>query len=197
MQELHLVSPIPPSVNHYLAYRAIMKGKKPLAVSYKTPEAVKYKKKFAEYVKREVLAQKWDNPLDKYQHFYVDATFYFPRTDMDSNNYWKCMLDAITDTQLIWCDDNVVCERTQGIYYDIGNPRVELVIRKTDYIGVFDDAPQLEAFVSNYCIECRYGTRNCSVLQNAKEGRIQTEFADGVCKKYIKRKGTKGGNRNG
>ena len=47
---LKLVSPIPPSVNHYLAYRAVIKHGKPLAMSYKTPEAVKYRKEFAEYV---------------------------------------------------------------------------------------------------------------------------------------------------
>ena len=97
------------------------------------------------------------------------------------------MLDAITDTQLIWLDDNVTCERVQAIYYDQKNPRMEITIRPVDYIGVFDDAPQMEAFVSN-CIGCTRYSRNCSILRQAKEGRIQEEIADGVCIKYKPKK---------
>ena len=69
-QELKLVSPIPPSVNHYLSYRAIMRGGKPLAMSYKTREAVKYQQEFIKYVRKEVFAQKWHPNLDKNQHYY-------------------------------------------------------------------------------------------------------------------------------
>lgn len=50
---LKLTSPICPSVNHYLGWRGIIKGGKPMAVSYKKPEAVKYQKNFSEYVKKE------------------------------------------------------------------------------------------------------------------------------------------------
>ena len=183
MKELHLVSPIPPSVNHYLAYRAVMKNGRAIGMSYKTPEAIKYREEFARYVKCEVEKQGWDVPLDKYRHFYIDTIFYFPATNFDANNYFKVMLDAITDTQLIWLDDNVTCERVQAIYYDCDNPRMEITIKPVDYIGVFDDAPQMEAFVSN-CIGCTRYSRNCSILRQAKEGRIQDEIADGVCAKY-------------
>ena len=43
---LYITSPLPPSVNHYLAYRVIIKNKKPMAMSYKTREAIKYQKSF-------------------------------------------------------------------------------------------------------------------------------------------------------
>lgn len=183
MNELHLVSPIPPSVNHYLAYRTVMKNGKPMALSYKTNEAVRYQKNFIEYVNKECELQGWDMPLDKNQHFYIDAVFYFPRIDLDCNNYFKVMLDAITETQKIWVDDNVTCERVQAIYYDSENPRVELTIRPVDYIGVFENASQAEAFES-VCIGCKRYTRNCSILNRAKEGRIQPEIKDCVCEKY-------------
>lgn len=185
--ELNLISPIPPSVNHYLAYRAILKNGRPFAMSYKTPEAVKYREDFAEYVRSEVRKQGWNLTPNKTQHFYIDTVFYFPATNLDANNYFKVMLDAITDTQLIWLDDNVTCERVQAIYYDANNPRMEITIRPVDYIGVFDDTPQMEAFVSN-CIGCTRYTRNCSILRQAKEGRIQDELADGVCTKYKPKK---------
>lgn len=156
-------------------------------MSYCTQEAKKYKKLFADYVRNEVKKQNWNLTPDKYQHFYVDTVFYFPSTGLDCNNYFKVMLDAITDTQLIWLDDNVVCERVQAIYYDADNPRVEIIIHPVDYIGVFDNASQLESFVST-CFGCTRYSQNCSILRRAKEGRIQEELADGVCSKYKSKK---------
>ena len=188
---LHLTSEIPPSVNHYLAYRAIMRRGKPYAMSYKTPEASRYRKEFADYVAAEVEKQGWDLPVEKARHFYIDAIAYFPRTDMDISNYWKVMLDAITDTQLIWADDNVVCERAQRIYYDPKNPRIELTIRPVEYIGVFDNASQMEAFIASNCIGCARYKKNCSVLRNAVEGRVQDVVHGGKCEKRKKLKGDK------
>lgn len=57
IQELKLTSPIAPSVNHYLGWRAILKNGKPMAVGYKKPEAIKYQKEFAKYVKTEAKKQ--------------------------------------------------------------------------------------------------------------------------------------------
>lgn len=156
---------------------------KPTAMSYKTKKAKVYQTNFEQYVKNEVIKQKWDIPVNKEQHFYFDCTFYFPRTDMDCNNYFKCMLDAITNTKCIWEDDNVVCERVRKILYDNENPRIEIEIKKTDYIGVFADASQLSDFEDN-CIECVRYKRNCSLLKNAKAGKIQEEINGGVCSKY-------------
>lgn len=157
-----------------------MKYGKPMAVSYKTPEAVKYRKDFAEYVKSECKKQNWDFIPNKQQHFYVDAYFYFDKVSCDCNNYFKVMLDAITDTQLIWLDDNVVCERVQRILYDTENPRIELRIYPVDYIGIFDNVPQMDMFISR-CVGCTRYKRNCSILKNAKLGKIQKEINDFVC----------------
>ena len=162
-----------------------MRVGKPLAVPYKTSEATAFQKEFAKIVEDGVAAQGWDVPLDTKRHFYVDAVFYFPRTRMDCNNYWKVLLDTITDTKLIWADDNVVCERAQAIYYDAKNPRIELTIRPVDYIGVFENASQLEEFVSN-CTDCSRYARNCSLLRRAKEGRIQKEIQQNRCMKFSK-----------
>lgn len=184
---LHLVSPIPVSVNHYLSYRAIMKNGKPMAMSYKTSKAVEYQKKFAKYVKQEVYNQGWTLVPNKEQHFYVDTVFYFDRIDMDSNNYFKVILDSITDTKMIWLDDNVVCERVNRIYYDSKNPRLELDIYPVDYIGIFDNISQLEQFKHN-CFDCVRYKRNCSILNKAKQGRIQEEINGLVCSSFKKSK---------
>ena len=77
-QELKLVVRDFISVNHYLAYRAIIKNKKPMAVSYKTQEASRFQKEFAEYVKQQAKEQNWITDPNPFQHYYVDAVFYFP-----------------------------------------------------------------------------------------------------------------------
>lgn len=183
IQELKLVSPIAPSVNHYLGWRAILKSGKPMAMSYKKPEAIKYQKEFAEYVKKEVEKQGWVKSDNKFQHYYMDCIFYFDRVDKDANNSFKCLADAITDSGVVWIDDTQLCERVQGIYYDPENPRIEITIHEVDYVGVFDNTSQLEQFESR-CIGCSRYKRNCSILQKAKEGRIQEEIIGLECSKY-------------
>ena len=174
---------MPPSVNHYTSVRTVMKNGKPLSIVYETKEAKEYKKKFKKIIEEQVKIQGWDMEVNSTQHFYIDAIFYFDRIDKDCSNYEKCLDDAITETQLIWKDDNVALFRPQRIYYDSNNPRIELTIYPCDYIGVFDDASQLEQFESR-CIGCNRYKRNCSILQKAKEGRIQEEIVGLKCNKY-------------
>lgn len=154
-----------------------------MAMSYKTSDAKKYQKDFTKYVKEQVALQGWKKSDNKFQHYYMDCNFYFPRIDMDANNYFKCMADAITDSEVVWIDDVQLCERVQGINYDPKNPRIELEIKSVDYIGIFHNISQLEEFESN-CIGCSKYNRNCSLLTRAKEGRIQEEIQDLKCSKY-------------
>lgn len=153
-----------------------MKNGKPMATSYKTKEAVKFQEDFCNYVKEQCAAQMFEHAKNKEQHFYVDGDFYFPRTDMDANNYWKILLDAITYSECVWFDDNIVCERVNRIMYDVDNPRIELHIHPVDYIGVFENSSQLLAFQRKNCVGCTRYKRNCSLLKNAIEGRIQVEI---------------------
>lgn len=157
-----------------------------MAMSYKTSESTKYRADFADHVRKEAEKQGWEWEPNKTQHFYVDAVFYFDKINRDCNNYWKIMLDAITDTGLVWIDDNVVCERVQRIYYDPTNPRIELTIHPVEYIGVFDNAPQMERFES-VCLECTRHNKNCSILNKAKMGKIQKEVCGLACQKYRRR----------
>ena len=180
---MKLISPLPVSVNHYIKPRGFVSHGKAQVTMYETSEAKKYKKDFKKYVKQQILEQGYVLIPNKTQHFYIDCVFYFDRIDRDCNNYFKLLLDAITETQMIWLDDNVTCERVDRIFYDSKNPRIELTIRPVDYIGVFDNATQLEEFESN-CIGCSRYKRNCSILQKAKEGRIQEEIQGLKCSKY-------------
>lgn len=154
-----------------------------MAMVYETKEAKEYKKKFKKTIEEQVKAQNWNIEVNDTQHFYVDAVFYFDRMDKDCANYEKCLGDTITDSKLIWKDDNVSLFRPQRIYYDSENPRIELTIYPVDYIGIFEDISQLEEFESR-CIGCNRYKRNCSLLAKAKRGYIQLEIHDGNCEKY-------------
>lgn len=182
-QKLLITSPIPPSVNHYTAHRVVMKCGKPLAIVYKTKEAVAYQSEFKAIVMQAVREQGWKTDLDNPRHVYVDAIFYMDKKHRDCNNTWKCMLDAITETELVWKDDDIVCERVNKIVYDAANPRIELCIHYVDYVGIFDNEDQLEAFKNANCIGCRRYNRNCVVLRNAIEGRIQEGVNGCTCAK--------------
>lgn len=183
MKKLILTSPIPESVNHYLATRIIMKNGKPMPILYETNAAKKYKSNFKKYVLEQIKLQNWNIPVNKTQHFYCDCVFYFDRIDKDCNNYFKLLLDSLTETEAIWADDNVVCERVNRIYYDSENPRIELEIYPVEYIGVFNTSKDKSEF-ENKCRTCtRYG-RNCSILRKAIEGRIQKEIQNNICSKY-------------
>ena len=48
---------------------------------------------------------------------------------------------------------------------------------------VFDHQEQLNEFEEK-CRTCKRYSRNCSILNKAKEGRIQEEIQDMVCSKY-------------
>ena len=181
--ELRLTSPMPPSVNHYTGVRTVMKNGKPLSMVYETKEAKDYKKNFKKIIEEQVELQGWNHEVNDTQHFFVDAVFYFDRIDKDAANYEKCLSDSITETQLIWKDDNVTLFRPQRIYYDSQNPRIELCIHPVDYVGIFNNHEQLHQFEEK-CKKCKRYARNCSILNKAKEGRIQEEIQDMICGKY-------------
>lgn len=182
-REIHIISPMPPSVNHYTATKCIIKNGRPLSIVYKTKESVAYQTAFKKTVSEAVIDQQWITDLANPRHFYVDANFYMDKKHKDCSNLWKCLLDAITETQLIWQDDDIVCERVNKIVYDAENPRVELYIHYVDYIGIFDNEAQLDMFKTNNCIGCKRYKRNCTLLKNALDGRVQPEIDGTICAK--------------
>lgn len=186
-KELYLVSPICPSVNHYMDYRvAKVKGKN-VVMPYPSKETKDYKKKFIPYVKQEAKKQNWEMDMTGLQHYYVYWTVYFDRIDKDAANLEKVLIDSITESKAVWIDDNVICNRVDRIYYDSKNPRIEIIIKPVDYIGIFNNKSDLDRF-ENKCRTCsRYG-RNCSILKNAKTGRIQEEIVGYECSSYKEKK---------
>lgn len=181
---LRLTIPIPPSINNdYMKPRGILKckGGKPFAMAmmYEDAKAKKYKKDIVKLIKQEVEAQGFIKQDGRFTE--VAYTFFFPRINMDTNNYYKCFIDAITESQHIWVDDNVSLMRDNRIYYDTQNPRVEVTITYMDYIGIFDDSHDLNLFIKYNCSSCSRGKNigvkgGCSIYKKALESRIQEEL---------------------
>lgn len=187
-QVLRLEFDVSPTVNHYLGIRSFIMNGRPQASIYVTTEAKKYKKRFIEYIKQQIQEQQFQIKIDKFQFTHVDATWYFPRIDLDSNNQWKLILDSLTEAG-VWMDDNTTLERCKRIYYDNKNPRMILEIYYSEQVGIFDNQSQLEKFTSN-CIQCkRYKDGKCSIYKKALESRIQEEIQNMTCTKFNRIKG--------
>ena len=159
-----------------------MNGKPKISI-YETSEAKLFKKQFIKYIKEEIEKQNFNVILDKYKFTHIDTTWYFPRTNMDSNNNWKLTLDCLTEAG-IWVDDNTALERCKRIYYDSKNPRFVMEIYYSDFIGIFDNQSHLDEFKSK-CIQCnKYNNGKCSILNKAMIGKIQSEIQDFSCTEY-------------
>ena len=181
--KLKLIIPIPPSINNdYMKSRAfiVKQGSKSYAKSmmYESNVAKKFKKEMVKLIKEEVLSQGFDRE-DRFTR--IDYIFFFPRINMDTNNYYKCFIDSITDTKgLIWEDDNISLNRDKRIYYDSKNPRVEVEIYYEEHIGIFDNQNMLEVFIEDNCNNCKKGLKigqkgGCSIYKKALENRIQED----------------------
>jgi len=190
-QELHLVSPVPLTVNHYTGIRVINKRGKNIPVTFVTPEAKKYKREFIKYIREQVKIQNWKRVDNKYHHLYMDGIFYFARTNIDAANCDKILSDAITESEVVWDDDSGILFRPQRIYYDTQNPRIELTIHPVEYCGVFPTEEDSKKF-EDHCKTCRRYNNNCSILRKAMECRIQDEIKlennNYICSKFKEKK---------
>ena len=168
------------SANHYMGYRAV--GKRVMA--YKPKETKGFENRFGAYVKEEMKRQGWVKP-DK-GFIVMNTTFYYPRVDMDAQNYFKSLCDIMTNIG-VWQDDNIVMEHVNRIYYDNKDPRIEIEIYPSETIGIFDNEKDYMEFKSN-CEKCKRFKRNCSIHNKALESRIQEEIIKDtdkwICKKF-------------
>lgn len=188
---LNLTIPIPPSVNNdYMKPRGILKYKngKPLAMAmmYECGEAKKFKRDMIKLINEEIKKQEYDTTYEK-SFVICEFTFFFPRINMDSNNYYKVFIDSITQSESgIWIDDNISMIKDNRIYYDSKNPRVEVKIYPAPYVGIFDNKSEYELFLLSFCNKCSKDSNKCSIHKKALESRVQDDLdiTDKICKKF-------------
>ena len=105
---------LPPNINKYIGRTNIW-------------EYQEKKKQYHEYVKLKTLKIQ---PKPNYKKCNMIVTYHFPdRRKRDTHNLTKCLLDALTESNIIEDDNyNVLNEYTEKGVYDKGKTIVEIEI---------------------------------------------------------------------
>lgn len=166
---------LPPSVNEYLAPSVQYRGGKPFVHMYETRKAKAFKKIFGEALKREVKKQGWDKEITKDGHWYLECSFTQSRTNQDSNNYFKVLLDSMTG--IVINDDKNVLPRVHRISYSTKDPGFKIALRKVEYVGLFRNEEARQNMIDEQCTSCRfYRGGKCSVLKQIEEARENEHY---------------------
>lgn len=187
---LHLTLPLPVSLNQLyineFKWNPSTKKREPSGKHILSDKGLMNKKLIQKEASKQIKKQTWDYEYTKENFIYLDTIIYFNRTNRDDNNLYKILCDSLE--KICYDNDSRVLVRTQRIYYDAKNPHIEVFLSPVTYIGIFDNEQELNEFTQN-CESCRYYQNGkCSILNNAKEGRIQEEIENSECKKYTEKK---------
>ena len=163
---LKLTIPLPMSVNHIY-------GRDRFKNTYLKPEGKKYKDKVSKIIKDEVEIQGW-RKLEKGEYCFLDEVVYMNKAGRDADNTKKLLLDSINKSEVVWTDDTFCLPRTNRVYIDKDNPRIELEISPTGTVGIFENIKQFKEF-EEVCLNCKRNKRNCSIKRQALENRIQPD----------------------
>lgn len=170
-EELNLSLPLPPSVNSYMDYKVRRVGKKFKVESYPSAEYAEFTHIATKIIKDYMKDAFWDFAY-RGEYIRVEVTVYFNRLGMDADNIFKCLLDTLERTQLIYQDDSYVLPVIKNVYIDKDNPHVEVKIYKDEKIGVFDNVDELEEFEECNCKNCSKNKEHCAVYKGFLENRV-------------------------
>jgi len=191
MSKLHLVLPLPISVNalYQLQYAYSKKYRRNMPTGRKilSEAGRKNKKEIRVSALSQMRNQSWNLEITKNHYIYQDIDVYFNRKNRDSDNILKLLNDSLQG--VVYHNDSKVLTRIQRVYYDYDNPRIECTYSICDWLGIFDENSEYELFL-NRCQSCRHYRENrCSILTDSVEGIIREEIENKVCQKYTKKKG--------
>lgn len=181
-----LILPLPISINDLYINQYVWDVKARKMV----PSGKRILSKDGERVKQEIINSateqmskfEWDYEYTKTHYLYMDSYIFFNRKGRDDNNIYKLNNDALE--KIVYDNDSRVLTRTQRILYDKKNPRVELEFYPVEFVGIFDNEDESEAFI-NKCMTCKRYKRNCSILNAALDGFIQDDInEDKICNTY-------------
>jgi Holliday junction resolvase RusA-like endonuclease len=177
---LYITGPIPPSVNSYLNYR-VQKNYhtgRLFVQAYKSSETIAFERKFLKIAQDEKARQNWEIP-DPDKYVAVDIVFYFPKHGMDTNNHYKVPLDVLK-TAGIYHDDSKVMEAARRVYIDKQNPRMELRIYETGFMGIFDSEDHWYQFMEDNCSLCKKNPNRCSTMTKALENKLTGDIEKSI-----------------
>lgn len=176
MQIAQFTCPLPPSVNEYLGKRVAYNPitKKPFVQVYETAKAKAYKKHMLillERVKKEYTWQK----TGELTYVICTVDVYLNQKRKDSDNLFKCLLDSLTQSEMIY-DDSMVIPRVGKVFIDSENPRLEVELRESDKKGIFPNYQYQLAFEKENCEKCTRFSRNCSIRKEALQNKLRPEI---------------------
>ncbi|HDK7194810.1 TPA: RusA family crossover junction endodeoxyribonuclease [Clostridium botulinum] len=166
---LKLTLELPKSVNHIY-------GRNKFGSVYLKGEGKDYKKQMIKLIQEEVNKQHWDKLENTF--IYLDEVVFMNKKGRDADNLKKLTQDCITESNCVWTDDTYCWARTQRVFIDKDNPRIELVLSQAPDIGIFNNKEDYNKFINTYCNNCTNGNKigkkgGCSIYRKALENRIQ------------------------
>lgn len=185
-QVLKLTCPLPPSVNHYMAYRVSGGKSKKFVQAYKTQDSLKFEREFKRILDTEIKKQNWNIVEEGY--VIVEVDWFFESNRRDSNNYYKLILDCMNTK--IFKDDKQAMERTMNITIDSKNPRAEITIYKSDKQGLFTNEEEKKNFSIHNCHQCTKKKNSCTIYKKILSNKISEEFdlVQNICFKIKQKK---------
>lgn len=175
--KLTLTLDLPSSVNHIY-------GRNKFGSTYLKKEGKDYKTRMIKYIKEEVIKQQWNKVEDGF--IYLDEVVYMNKKGRDADNLKKLTQDCLTESGVIWLDDTYCWARTQRVFIDSNNPRIELTLTIAPYIGIFNNKNEYELFLRSFCNKCTKDKNRCTIHRKALESRVQEDLdiTEKVCKKF-------------
>lgn len=179
---------LPPSANTYLGKRIDYSNGKPMIKIYETQQAKEYKTMVKKVVNRAIKEQNWETP-DENTYIICSIVIYKSQKHRDADNMFKCLLDAIKDTGIIY-DDCMIIPRVENVFIDSNFPRLKVTLSKSEKKGIFDNEIIFNEFVDNNCFSCTRYSRNCSILRKCLENRIifEVDIKNMKCKSIKQKK---------
>ena len=183
---LKLILPLPTSLNklyvNQFSWNPKTSSRQSTGKRILSSEGEQVKKLIQKKASEQLSTGDWDYNFTVDNYIYMDTVIYFNRKGRDDNNIYKLLCDSLE--KIIYENDSRVLIRTQKILYDPENPRVEVEFTPVTYRGIFESEDQQYIFEEK-CKSCKRYKRNCSILNKAKEGRIQSEIDEEyICSKY-------------
>jgi Holliday junction resolvase RusA-like endonuclease len=184
--QLKLTLPVPTSLNElYIneySWNPKKKMRTPTGRRILSKDGEKCKEQLQQLTNTQMKDQEWDYDYTIDNYIYMDTIIYFSRKGRDDNNIYKLLCDALE--KIVYENDSRVLIRTQKILYDTVNPHIDVTLKPVEYRGIFPTEIHMNEF-EDKCKNCKRYTRNCSILNKAKDGRIQEEIdVELYCSKF-------------
>lgn len=155
MNSLKFTLPVPPSVNKAYDMKILYYGRKATASRFLTNEAVKFKERASNIIKKEM---KKNNITfltnNKYDYLELNMDIFMNRKHRDSDNLLKLVQDSIVKSGAIPDDSNILV-KMNGLYIDAKNPRIEIELKLLNKIGIFENIEQKKEFEIKNCHKCK------------------------------------------